>query len=148
MIAKIMLRALSALTCITLFGLGASPGSANAQEHATQQPAPPPTAAPAQANATRARGDIAGDWQGTLQTGKSLRIVVKVAKTEKGWSARMYSIDQGGQPLNATSASLDGSTFKYSVDLIGGTFQGTVSADGNSIVGTWTQGPTPVPFTL
>jgi uncharacterized protein (TIGR03435 family) len=60
----------------------------------------------------------------------------------------MYSIDQGGQPINASSVSLDGSTFKYSVDLIGGSYQGTVSADGSSIVGNWTQGPNPIPFTF
>jgi uncharacterized protein (TIGR03435 family) len=148
MIVKMMLRAISTLVCATLFGLGAPLRSAIAQDHTAQQPAPTTSAAPAQTNETHARGDIAGDWQGTLQAGKSLRIVLKVAKADKGWSAKMYSIDQGGQPINASSISLDGSTFKYSVDLIGGNYQGTLSADGNSIVGTWTQGPNPLPFTL
>jgi uncharacterized protein (TIGR03435 family) len=60
----------------------------------------------------------------------------------------MYSIDQGGQPINASSISLDGSALKFSVDLIGGNYQGTVSADGNSIAGSWTQGPNPIPLTL
>jgi hypothetical protein len=60
----------------------------------------------------------------------------------------MFSIDQGGQPINASSATLDGSTFKYSVDLIGGSYQGTLNADGNSIVGSWTQGPNPIPLTF
>jgi uncharacterized protein (TIGR03435 family) len=60
----------------------------------------------------------------------------------------MYSIDQGGQPIIASSASLDGSTFKFSVNLIGGSYQGTVSADGNSMAGEWTQGPNPTPLTL
>jgi uncharacterized protein (TIGR03435 family) len=60
----------------------------------------------------------------------------------------MYSIDQGGRPINVSSIALDGSTFKYSVDLIGGSYEGTLSADGNSIVGNWSQGSTPMPLTL
>jgi uncharacterized protein (TIGR03435 family) len=60
----------------------------------------------------------------------------------------MYNIDQGGQPINASSIVLDGSALKFSIDLIGGNYQGTVSADGNSIAGTWTQGPNPTPLTF
>jgi uncharacterized protein (TIGR03435 family) len=104
--------------------------------------------APASVGEGHARGDISGDWQGTLQAGKLLRTVLKITKTDKGWSATMYSIDQGAQPIKATSATLDGSTFKYTVDLIGGSYQGTLGADGNSIAGTWTQGPNPLPLTL
>jgi len=137
-----MLRAISALTCAVFLGI--SLGSANAQTSPST-----PAAAPAPpAKETHAKGDISGDWQGTLQAGKSLRTILQIAKTDKGWSAKMYSIDQGGQPINASSATLDGSTFKYSVDLIGGSYQGTLSADGNSIVGAWTQGPNPIPLTF
>ena len=109
-----------------------------------------PSSAPAQTPApqTHIKGDITGDWQGTLQAGKSLRTIVKISKGEKGLAVKMYSIDQGGQQISASSASFDGSTFKYAVDMIGGSYTGTVSADGNSIVGTWTQGPNSLPFTL
>ena len=106
------------------------------------------TTAPVPASEVHAHGDIAGDWQGTLQAEKSLRIVLKIAKVDKGWGATMYSIDQGGQPIKATSVTLDGSTFKCSIDLIGGSYQGTLSADRNTVAGTWTQGPTPLPMTL
>jgi uncharacterized protein (TIGR03435 family) len=107
-----------------------------------------PQTAAAPANATHERGDIAGTWQGTLQTSKALRIILVLAKTEKGWSAKMYSIDQGAQPINASSVSLSGSTLKYSLDLMGANYEGTVSGDGNSIVGTWTQGTNSLPLTL
>jgi uncharacterized protein (TIGR03435 family) len=137
----------AAFTCGTLFVIGATRQSASAQN-----PAAPPTsqAAPAAAaTETHARGDISGDWQGTLQTPtKALRIVEKISKADKGWAVRMYSIDQGGQGFNGSSVVLDGSAFKFTIELIGGTFQGTVSPDGNSIVGTWTQGPNPLPLTL
>ncbi len=109
-----------------------------------------PSSSPAQTPApeTHTKGDITGDWQGTLQAGKSLRTIVKISKGEKGLAVKMYSIDQGGQQISASSASFDGSTFKYAVDAMGGSYMGTVSADGNSIVGTWTQGPNPLSFTL
>lgn len=143
MSAKSVLSAMSALVCLTLLGSSLTLRPAHAQS-----PASAPTATPVPAQETHAKGDISGDWQGTLQAGRSLRLILQIAKTDKGWSAKMYSIDQGGQPINASSVSLDGSTFKYSIDLIGGTYQGTLSADGNSIAGNWTQGPNPSPLTF
>jgi uncharacterized protein (TIGR03435 family) len=94
------------------------------------------------------RGDISGDWQGTLQTQRSLRTILRVTKTDKGWSAKFYSIDQGAMPISVTSITTDGTTVKYTIDMIGGSYEGKLSADGNSIVGTWTQGPNPLPLTL
>jgi uncharacterized protein (TIGR03435 family) len=143
MTAKLMLRAISALMCVAFLVSGFSSRSANAQTTPST-----PAATPAPAKETHAKGDISGDWQGTLQAGRSLRLILQIAKTDKGWSAKMYSIDQGAQPINASSIALDGSAFKFSVDLIGGSYQGNVNADGNSIAGTWTQGPNPIPLTF
>lgn len=148
MTVKMMRSAAVALSCGMLFAIGATTQSASAQNPPAAQPAS--QAAPATpATETHARGDISGDWQGTLQLpNRSLRIVDKISKADKGWAVKMYSIDQGGQGFNAGSVVLDGSAFKFTIDLIGGTFQGNISADGNSIVGTWTQGPNPLPLTL
>ena len=93
--------------------------------------------------------DIEGNWQGTLQTpNRSLRTIVKVSKTDKGLSAKFYSIDQGSQAINASSVMLDGTSFKCEIDRIGGSYEGKLNADGNTIVGTWTQGPNSTPLTL
>jgi uncharacterized protein (TIGR03435 family) len=93
--------------------------------------------------------DLAGTWQGTLHADKDLRTVLKISKADNGgWKAVLYSIDQGAQPINASSITLDGSTVRYSIDLIGGTYEGKLSSDGNSIAGTWSQGPNPLPLTL
>lgn len=102
----------------------------------------------AQTSVEHAPGDIAGAWQGTLQAEKSLRVVMKISKADKGWAATMYSIDQGAFPIKVNSITLNGSAFKCSVDMIGGNYEGTLSGDGNSIAGTWTQGPKPLPLTL
>jgi uncharacterized protein (TIGR03435 family) len=113
-----------------------------------QAPAPSPAPSAPTPAPTHEHGDIAGDWQGTLQGQPPLRIILKISKANKGWSAKMYSIDQGARAINASSIALDGSTFKCSVDQIGGSYQGMLSADGSSITGSWTQGPNPLPLTL
>ena len=67
--------------------------------HAQASPASR-NSAPASAQAAPASPhDIADTWQGTLHTGRDLRIVVKVTKDDKvAYKGAFYSIDQGGQP--------------------------------------------------
>jgi uncharacterized protein (TIGR03435 family) len=93
--------------------------------------------------------DITGTWQGTLHAGRDLRIVLKVSKEDKGaLKATFYSIDQGGQGFSASPITLQGSTIKMSVSAIQGTYEGTLSADGTTIKGSWSQGPSPLPLDL
>lgn len=96
---------------------------------------------------THAKGDITGSWQGTIHANKDLRQVLQISKGEKGFTGKMFSIDQGGNGIAVPSIVFDGSTVKFSVDMIGGAFTGTLSSDGNSIVGTWNQGQD-MPVTL
>jgi non-heme chloroperoxidase len=58
------------------------------------------------------------------------------------------SIDHGPDAIPVSSITLEGSDLKFSVDMIHISYVGKVSADGNSIDGTWTQGqPLPLNFT-
>src|SRR5215472_14488508 len=83
--------------------------------------------------------DIVGQWQGTLAVGKGFRIVLQIAKSDSGdWSGKLYSIDYGLTPVS--SLVLQGSKLTFAVEGVGGTYEGTVSADRMSIQGTWTQG--------
>ncbi len=103
----------------------------------------------AQSTAGNPASDIADTWQGTLHAGKDLRTVVKITKAEGGgYKAVFYSIDQGGDPLPVTKITLEGSTVKLSLTVIGGTYEGKLSADGKTITGNWSQGPTPLPLNL
>jgi uncharacterized protein (TIGR03435 family) len=91
---------------------------------------------------------IAGTWQGTLHAGRDSRIVVKISKVDDGgYNAVFYSIDRGGDGLAATKTTLEGTTVKMTIPIIGGTYEGKLNGDGQSITGTWTQGP-PLPLNL
>jgi len=90
---------------------------------------------------------LAGTWQGTLQAGKELRIVFRVSTTDAdNLKAVMYSIDQSPQGISGAVA-IQGSTVKMSIPGIGA-YEGKLSADGNLIAGTWSQGPEPLSLNL
>lgn len=93
---------------------------------------------------------ITGTWQGAIQPpqgqGRELRIVIKISTTEADkLAAVMYSIDQQSPAIPATTFTRSGSIVKMTVTPLNGTYEGKVSADGNSIEGTWSQG---MPLTL
>jgi uncharacterized protein (TIGR03435 family) len=99
---------------------------------------------------------LVGTWQGTLApppgapaTAKELRIVMKVAATDGDTlKATLYSIDQGGQAVPGGALTVLGKAVKIPVTGIGGTWEGNLSSDGNTLTGTWTQGPAPIPLNL
>jgi len=99
---------------------------------------------------------LVGTWQGTLApppgapaAAKELRIVMKVATTDGDMlKATLYSIDQGGQGIPGGALTVSGKAVKIPVPGIGGTWEGNLSGDGNTLNGTWTQGPAPMPLTL
>jgi hypothetical protein len=96
--------------------------------------------------------DLAGDWQGALGVGsQQLRLIVRIGKGDGGaWTAALASIDQSpdrGARVAADTVTVSGTSFKMTVAAIRGSFEGTIAADGNSIAGTWTQGP-PLPLTF
>jgi uncharacterized protein (TIGR03435 family) len=59
----------------------------------------------------------------------------------------MYSIDQGAQGVPAT-VTVQGSTVRMAMSGIGAAFEGTLTADGNTLAGTFTQGGKPLPLSL
>ena len=96
--------------------------------------------------------DLTGDWQGALGTGaRPLRLIVHIEKVDGAtWKATLASIDQSpdrGAGMPADSVTVAGASFKLGVAALRATYDGTIAADGNSIVGTWSQGR-PVPLTL
>jgi uncharacterized protein (TIGR03435 family) len=104
----------------------------------------------AQTAAAKPSQDIVDTWQGTLHVPQhDLRTVVKITKGDAGdLKVTLFSIDQGGGGIPANKASFQDRELRYSIDMINGSFEGKMSADGKSISGTWTQGPNPLPLVL
>jgi uncharacterized protein (TIGR03435 family) len=90
-----------------------------------------------------------GQWQGTLDVGKALRLVIVLNTNAAGggYTATFYSIDQSPVGI-AANTTVQGSTVRISVPAGGITFEGKLSPDGNSIAGNFVQGPNTVPITL
>jgi len=86
--------------------------------------------------------DIAGDWQGTLNTGMGeLRLVLHITKAADGrLSATLDSVDQGANAIPVKSVTLKNSKLNLDVTAVNGTYEGTVAADAKTITGTWDQG--------
>jgi uncharacterized protein (TIGR03435 family) len=90
--------------------------------------------------------DVTGTWQGTLQVqGRDMRIVFKVVN-DGGLKATMYSIDQGGGAGAPGTVTLQGATIKITIPGVGGSYDGRLSGDGNTIEGALTQAGAPSPF--
>jgi uncharacterized protein (TIGR03435 family) len=97
------------------------------------------------AQAPAAKTGIEDTWQGTLHVPqKDLRTVLKITRADGVLKVSMFSIDQGGGGIPASSASFDSGVLKYGIEMIDGTYEGKMSSDGKSITGTWKQGPNPL----
>jgi hypothetical protein len=92
--------------------------------------------------------NIVGDWQGTIGEKKN-RLVIRIAAADDGGrKATFHPIDQTAQPIPIDPVVQEGRTLKLTIPAIQGGFEGTISADANSIVGTLTQGQSPRPLEL
>jgi len=93
--------------------------------------------------------DLTGKWQGTLTlpNGKGLRTVIVIAKDDSLYKSTFYNIDQGGS-LKATSTRLNSGTVTNDLSSAGIAYEGKLSADNNSIAGTFSQGGGNLPLLL
>ncbi|MGD0942316.1 MAG: alpha/beta hydrolase [Terracidiphilus sp.] len=92
--------------------------------------------------------NIAGDWQNLDLSPGDSRVILKVAKADNGWSAQFFIIDIGPNGFPVSSITLQGGELRFAVDMIHGTYIGKLSADGNTISGTWNLGSSkPLNFT-
>jgi fermentation-respiration switch protein FrsA (DUF1100 family) len=94
--------------------------------------------------------DPVGLWMGTLDAGGAkLRIVFHVGRDPDGSvHATADSLDQGASGLQVDSFTITDGTLRIEMKAIGGSFEGKLSADGNSAEGQWRQSGASLPLTL
>jgi uncharacterized protein (TIGR03435 family) len=92
---------------------------------------------------------IAGKWQGAIKTPNGqLRVVIEVSSDSNKLKADFYSIDQQSPAIPASTVACDGSIFKLTFVALNGNYEGKISSDGKSILGTWSQGGQSMPLDL
>ena len=107
----------------------------NAPHAVKHKPAPP--------------SDIDGAWLGSIEAGAiKLRIVFHITNVTDGLTATMDSPDQGAMGIPVTTVTREGSSFKLEMKQIDGKYEGKISGDKTSIVGTWTQRGNSTPLVL
>lgn len=99
------------------------------------------TATPAELAAVKP-SPVDGDWAGALHAGGvTLRVAFHFHATPDGTIAgSMDSIDQGAMGIACADVKLDGQKLTLAVPAVHGTYEGTLSADGRTLQGTWSQG--------
>ena len=94
--------------------------------------------------------DITGNWQGTLQPpqGPARRLVVKISLDNDKLKALVYNVDRAAQPIPANAVTREGSAIKISFSAIAGGYEGKLTAEGDSMAGTWKQDSLTAPLRL
>ena len=101
------------------------------------------------AGAASAQSDMKGHWSGSLDTpGGTLVMEVDLDKTPNGWIGSISIPAQGasGLPLDGVSFNDGKGAFHIKGAPGDPAFAGTLSADGKSLDGQFTQGPASLPL--
>ncbi len=83
---------------------------------------------------------LIGDWSGTVETVfGAARLVFHVRESDYGLALTMDSPDQGASGIPATVVSNDPTAIKFEISVVNAVYEGSLSADGKVIDGTWSQ---------
>jgi hypothetical protein len=91
-----------------------------------------------------------GAWQGTLNVfGTSMRLTLRVAQDDKGaLSGVISSPDMGVGGTDVSSVKQKKTSLKFDIPAYNGSFEGKISDDGQTILGTWYIGEQSLPITF
>lgn len=87
---------------------------------------------------------IAGSWFGAIEGEQSkLRLALTITKSDKGeYSGHIESIEQESVlPIDAIAPQ--GKTIRFTVNSVGGTYEGALNENGTEINGSWAQANVP-----
>jgi CubicO group peptidase (beta-lactamase class C family) len=108
-----------------------------------------PREATAQAAATAA--SVEGRWEGAISVpGSELAITVTLTTAGSAWSGTIDIPAQGARGMALGSVMVQGSAVSFTLPSVPGepAFKGTLSSDGTTISGTFTQAGQGIPFKL
>lgn len=140
---------LAALLALGLSACGETGESDSARAPAAQGETAPETNRPEDTGAQET-SRIAGTWRGTVSiSGTSLPLVLNIEEGEDGTlTATLDSPDQAVFGVPTESVTLIGKGLTVELPAIGGRYVGTLSEDGQTLDGMWTQGTISVPLVM
>jgi hypothetical protein len=89
-----------------------------------------------------------GDWEGTLDAGQALRLILKMSNDAGGAKAVLVSVDQGGAEIPVSAIEQKNSKLTLGIKAIDGQYQAEINKEGSELNGTWTQGGNDLPLKL
>jgi hypothetical protein len=92
--------------------------------------------------------EFLGSWEGTLDAGQPLRLVLKLANEATGAKGVLISLDQGGVEIPVSSIEQKESKLKLIVKMVGGDYDAEIDKTGSELSGTWTQAGNSFPLKL
>ena len=104
-------------------------------------------ALPPPARAADTPASLEGDWVGTLSIGAAkLNLILHFTRDGANWKGTMDSVDQGAMGIPIDLITLDGAKLHFGMTAVGGTYDGTLSADGSVLSGQWKQSGMSLPL--
>ncbi|WP_264813397.1 hypothetical protein [Gluconacetobacter sacchari] len=93
---------------------------------------------------------LSGDWTGALTapTGAIIPLGLHVADSADGWTATLDSPEQGALGLHARSVTQQGRVVSIRFAVPRATYTATLSPDGGTLAGTWSQGAGTLPLVM
>jgi uncharacterized protein len=90
---------------------------------------------------------IDGDWDGALQVNAiKLRMALHIETVAGARTGTLKSIDQGGAMMALSNITLDGDKVSFAISQVSASYEGMLTAGGQSMSGTFTQGGNPLPL--
>ncbi len=118
----------------------------------TVTPSPTPTAPPAPVASPAPVAppkSLGGIWLGTLHAGSTeLRVQVHLDLATTPAACSLDSLDQHAMGIPCNNVVATATTLSLDVPAVHGALTGTVSSDGDTVTGTWTQGGTALPIVM
>lgn len=92
---------------------------------------------------------VTGTWSGELKTpGGSLQLALHVTGAEGKLTAKLDSVTQGAYGLAVDEITLENRVLRFSMRMLGASFEGMLAEDGSAIDGKFTQGGLAMPLRL
>jgi uncharacterized protein len=92
--------------------------------------------------------EFVGTWEGTINFGIPLRLVLTISNGKEGAEAVMISLDQGNARIPVSAVIQKDTKLALEVKAVGGNYEGEMNKEGTEINGSWTQAGNGTPLVL